>query len=112
MATHTLRWFDPVDTPEHRADMAVLSVDWTWLDYLSTGDGVRVMLLLQKLEEGGPDDAMIAAAAMLDRIRKTAESRMASSVALRAWYAEKAAPPEFQSPITDAAIDAAVAEAK
>lgn len=79
MATHTLRWFDPVDTPEHRADMAVLSVDWTWLDYLSTGDGVRVMLLLQKLEEGGPDDAMIAAAAMLDRIRKTAESRMVAA---------------------------------
>ena len=55
---------------------------------------------------------MIAATAMLDRIRKTAESRKATIDAMRAWDTEKAALPEIQSPITDAAIAAAIAEAK
>ena len=75
--------YPSVNTAEHRADMAVLSVDWTWLDYLSPGDALRVALLLMKIEEGGADDVVIATTSMLGRIRKTAEMRMAAEAAER-----------------------------
>lgn len=95
-ATNARRLYPPVATPALDEAMAGVGPvgEWAWLDYLSVGDGVRVLWLRWILGKSDtPDDVRTCAAAAMNEIRRVAEERMAAPEAPAHPHPDNAPPP-------------------